>query len=85
MLSVLPTPSRDHIRYIYLQYAGYPLHRENRDKKNCQRKHREFGIFANTQGIWFAHVANSLILKVKDISLFAMKISKNVQNFFEAR
>ena len=35
---------------------------------------REFGNFAKTQGIWFAHVVNSLILKVKDISIFAVKI-----------
>ena len=37
-------------------------------KKNpCQGKHRDFGTFAKTQGIWFAQVVNSLILKVKDI------------------
>ena len=29
-----------------------------------------------TQGIWFAQVVNSLILKVKDFSKFAAKISK---------
>ena len=28
-----------------------------------------------TQGIWFAQVVNSQILKVKDISIFAAKIS----------
>ena len=28
------------------------------------------------QGIWFAQVVNYLILKVKDISIFAVKISK---------
>ena len=45
-------------------------------KKNpCQGKHREFGNFAKTQGIWFAQVVNSLILKVKDISVFAAKVS----------
>ena len=53
--------------------TGYPRHRENKEnshKKNpCQRKHREFGNFAKTQGIWFAQVVNSLILKVKDISI----------------
>ena len=51
--------------------------------ENCQKKFpvRENGIFkfcqnsGNTQGIWFAQVVNSLILKVKDISLFAGKIS----------
>ena len=37
----------------------------------AQGKHREFGIFSKTQGIWFAHVVNSLILKVKYISTFA--------------
>ena len=40
-------------------------------KKYCQGKHREFGNFAKTQGIWFAQVVNSLILRVKDISIFA--------------
>ena len=40
--------------------------------------HRQLGNFAKTQGIWFAQVVNSLILKVKDISIFASKISKNV-------
>ena len=44
-------------------------------KVPCQGKHREFGNFAKTQGIWFALVVNSLILKVKDISKFAAKIS----------
>ena len=44
----------------------------------CQGKHREFGNFAKTQGIWFAQVVNSLILKVKDISKFATIIL----NFF---
>ena len=33
-----------------------------------------------TQGIWFAQVLNSLILKLKDISMFAAEIP----NFFEA-
>ena len=28
-----------------------------------------------TQGIWFAQVVNNLILKVKDVSIFAVKIS----------
>ena len=30
----------------------------------CQGKHREFGNFAKTQGIWFAQVVHSLILKI---------------------
>ena len=42
----------------------------------CQGKHRDFGNFAKTQGIWFAQVVNSLILKVKDITEFAAEISK---------
>ena len=41
----------------------------------CQGKYREFENFAKTQGIWFAQVVISLILKVKDISVFAVKIS----------
>ena len=44
-------------------------------KNPCQGKHGEFGNFAETQGIWFAQVVNSLILNVKVISLFAAKIS----------
>ena len=39
-----------------------------------QGKHREFGNFAKTQGICFAQIVNSLILKVKDIFIFAAKI-----------
>ena len=53
--------------------AGYPL--PTSKKIPCQGIHREFGIFAKTQGIWFALVVNSLILKVKDISIFVAKIS----------
>ena len=44
-------------------------------KKILSGKHREFGNFAKTPGIWFAQVVNSLILKVKDIAIFAAKIS----------
>ena len=44
-------------------------------KNPCQGKHREFGNFAKTQGIWFAQVVNSLILMVKDILIFGTKIS----------
>ena len=43
-----------------------------------QGKHRGFGNFAKTQGIWFAQVVNSLTLKVKDISKFAVKIFQNI-------
>ena len=45
----------------------------------CQGKHREFGNVIKAQGILFAQVLNSLILKVKDIAIFAAKIS-----FFDA-
>ena len=58
--------------------SGYPLHRENREIGKmipCQGKHREFRNFAKTQGIWFAQVVNSLILKLNDISKFAVKIT----------
>ena len=44
-------------------------------KNPCQGKHKEFGNFAKTQGIWFAQVVNSLILKVKNNLVFAAKIS----------
>ena len=47
-------------------------------QKFRQGKHRKFRNFAKTQektqGIWFAQVVNSLILKVKDVSIFAAKI-----------
>ena len=36
-----------------------------------------------TQGIWFAEFVNSLIPKVRDISILAAKIKKNVQFIFE--
>ena len=36
-----------------------------------QGKHREFRNFAKTQGISFAPVMNSLILKIQDIATFA--------------
>ena len=61
--------------------TGYPRHRENRKtgkitKRNpCQRKHRKLGNFAKTQGYLFAPVVNSLILKAKDIAIFAADIS----------
>ena len=58
-------------------HTGYPLHRKIGDNGKinpCQGKHREFGNFAERQGILFAQVVNSLILNVKDISIFAAKI-----------
>ena len=45
-------------------------------KKNpCQGQHREFGNVVKTQGILIAQVVNSLMPKVKDIAIFAAKIS----------
>ena len=35
-------------------------------------------LSGKTQGIWFAQVVNSLILKVKDISILAAKISNYI-------
>ena len=56
------------------------MHRENRENgqnNSLSGKHREFGNFVKTQGIWVAQTVNSLIPKVKDISLFAAKIPQN--------
>ena len=44
--------------------------RENAGNLEILPKHRE-----NTENFLFAQVVNSLILKVKDIVIFAMKIS----------
>ena len=44
-------------------------------KKIPVRENREFGNVAKTQGVWFAQVVNSLILKVNDVLIFAAKIS----------
>ena len=62
--------------------TGYPLHRENGPKRNpSQGNTRNLEILPNntgkTQGIVFAQVVNSLILKAKDISIFAT----NIPNF----
>ena len=46
-----------------------PKHRENTGNLEILPKKQ-----GKTQGIWFAQVLNSLILKVKDISIFAAKI-----------
>ena len=53
--------------------AGSPLHRENRQNGPKVRENKEFGNFAKTQGLWFAQVVNSLILKIQDIAIFAVK------------
>ena len=62
--------------------TGYPRHRENREngqKKSLSGKTQGIWKFCpntgKTQGILFAQVVNSLILKVKDAAIFAAKIS----------
>ena len=40
-------------------------------------ENREFLNFAKTQGLLVAQVVNSLILKLKNIAIFAAKISKS--------
>ena len=62
--------------------TGYPRHRENREidpKNSLSGKTQEIWKFGQntgkTQEILFAQVVNSLILKVKDIAIFAMKVS----------
>ena len=58
-----------------LETSGYPLHRENGQKKIPGRENTEnLEILPKTQGIWFAQVVNSLFLRVKDKKIFAAKI-----------
>ena len=70
-------------RFLYLSttYVGSRLHGQNRENgnKNLSGKHREFRNFPKTQGIWFAQVVNFLIIRVKDISIFA---ANNIQFLF---
>ena len=47
------------------------------EKNPWQGKHREFGNFAKTQKLLFAHLVNSLILKIQHIPIFA-----KLPNFF---
>ena len=77
-------------------FKGYPRHRENRE--NAKKKipvrgntwnlellsklRENTGNFFKTQGILLAQVVNALILKVKDIAIFAAK--KNPFFFPEA-
>ena len=59
--------------------AKSPLHRENWEngkKKFRQGKHKEFGNFVKTRGISFTQVVNSLMLKVKNIAIFAVQSSR---------
>ena len=72
--------------------TGYPLHRENRGNgPNNSLSGETQGIWkfgqntGKTRGIWFAQVVNPLVLKVKDISKFAMKNSNillKLDNFY---
>ena len=68
----------------------YPLHRENREngkwpkRISVRENPGNLEICAKTQGkqgILFAQVVNSPILKVKDISKFASEISKQFWEF----
>ena len=66
--------------------GGHSCHKGNRenDPKNSLSGKTQgiWKVCQNTgkkQGIWFGQVVNSLILKVKDIAIFAAKIS----NFFQ--
>ena len=43
-------------------------------QNSCPGKHTEIWNLAKTQGIWLACVVNSLILSVKDVLIFAVKI-----------
>ena len=57
----------DKTKFQVFPETGSPPHRENREnghKIPCQGKHREFGNFAKTKGIWVAQVVNSMILNV---------------------
>ena len=74
-----------------LQLSGYPRHRENREngkRKSLSGKTQGIWKFCQntgkTQGIWFAQVVNSLILTVKDISVFAAKISVFLEDLDKA-
>ena len=53
--------------------TDYPLHWENRE--NGPGNLDFFLPNTRKNGIWFAQIVNSLILKVKDISILAARIS----------
>ena len=64
--------------------SGSPLHRENRENGKINSllgKTQGFDNFAKTQGILFAQVVNSLLLKIQDITIFAVNVSKPVRLF----
>ena len=60
-----------------------PLHRENRENwgEKLSRKTQGIWKFCQNTGTWSAQVVQSLILKVKDISIFA----EIIFIFFKAR
>ena len=65
-----------------LYKPGFPRHRENRENGNNKIPVREntgnleiLPKHKENTGIWFAQVVNSLVLKVRDIAIFAAKIS----------
>ena len=78
--------------YIYIcllevSSIGYPLHRENRENgQKMSGKTQKIWKFCQntgkTQGIWFAQVVNSLVLKVKDIFKFAANLCSSLPNQF---
>ena len=51
--------------------------RENGPNNPCERKHREFEIFAKAQGILFAQVVHFLIIKIPGIYFKTSKFSKS--------
>ena len=59
---------------LYLAQGLHCTGKTGKITKNipCQGKHRKFGNFVKTRGILFAEV---VILKVKNIEIFAVKIS----------
>ena len=56
-------------------YSESTLHRKNSENVKeipCQGKHREFGHFPKTQILLYTQVRNSLILKRRNIGMFAL-------------
>ena len=78
VFSPRPTQKREKIKYTETQHTTLTIQTVIRYYRvpTAQGKHREFGNFAKTQGIWFAQVVNSLILKPgKEFCNIAVKIS----------
>ena len=65
------------LRYLCVRVPTAQRIQGKRPPKNaCQGEYSQFGNYTKTPGIWFAQVVNSLILKLKDIAMFAAKIPK---------